>query len=143
MPEQKKVKAIFDTHVWISFLIGKRLQSVNELIASKEIQIVVAENIFEELKDVTSRPKIKKYFSKEKVEDLIELLRIVGLSYKIKPKHLFKLDPKDSYLLDLIDKSNANYLVTGDKELLALAKFKTAKIIRPNDFEKEITTLFK
>jgi predicted nucleic acid-binding protein len=44
-------------------------------------------------------------------------------------------DPKDNFLLDLIDVSGADYLITGDKDLLSLNPFKTAKILTPADFE--------
>jgi predicted nucleic acid-binding protein len=40
--------------------------------------------------------------------------------------------------LDLIDFSKADYLVTGDKDLLELNPFKTARILTPSDFELEI-----
>ncbi|MES1217990.1 MAG: hypothetical protein ABUT20_20960 [Bacteroidota bacterium] len=39
----------------------------------------------------------------------------------------------------MIDFSAADYLVTGDKDLLAHNPFKSAKILTPSDFEKEIT----
>ncbi len=37
---------------------------------------------------------------------------------EIEPTHFISKDPKDNFLLDLIDFSNADYLVTGDKHLL-------------------------
>jgi uncharacterized protein len=40
--------------------------------------------------------------------------------------------------LDLIDSSKADYLVTGDKDLLMHNPFKTAKILTPVEFEKEL-----
>ena len=46
-------------------------------------------------------------------------------------------DPKDNFLLDLIDFSKADYLVTGDKDLLEHNPFKTAQILTPNEFEKQ------
>ena len=56
----------------------------------------------------------------------------------IKPTHFINRDPKDNFLLDLIDFSEADYLVTGDKDLLAHNPFKTAQILTPADFEIEI-----
>jgi uncharacterized protein len=43
-------------------------------------------------------------------------------------------DPKDSYLLALAEAGQAQYLVTGDKELLELGGHKATKIISPRDF---------
>ena len=45
--------------------------------------------------------------------------------------------PKTSFfLLDLIDYSKADYLVTGDKDLLIHNPFLTAQILSPNEFER-------
>ena len=40
-------------------------------------------------------------------------------------------DPKDSYLLALAEASEAEFLVTGDKELLSLKQHKSTRIIVP------------
>ena len=87
---------------------------------------------------VTSREKLKKYFPKQSVDDLIILLKTIALDVKIKPKHKLCRDLKDNFLLDLIDQSKADYLVTGDKDLIALNPFKTAQIVSPAYFEKSI-----
>ncbi len=91
-----------------------------------------------EIKLVTSREKLKKYFPKESVNELIELLETIAVHVPIKPKHFINRDPKDNFLLDLIDFSNADYLVTGDKDLFKHNPFKTAEILTPSDFEKQI-----
>lgn len=57
---------------------------------------------------------------------------------KITPIHHISRDPKDNFLLDLIDISKADYLVTGDKGLLEHHPFKSAAIITPASFEKEL-----
>ena len=41
----KSIKVIFDTNVWISFLIGKRLTKIKQHIVNKEITIVVTEHL--------------------------------------------------------------------------------------------------
>lgn len=56
----------------------------------------------------------------------------------VKPTHFISRDPKDNFLLDLIDYSKADYLVTGDKDLLEHNPFKTVKILTPTEFEKEL-----
>lgn len=132
------MKVIFDTNVWISFLIGKRLSFLNEYLANGEIQISTTEQLIIEIKEVTRRKKLKKYFSSKSVAELIDLLETIADKVKIKPTHFINKDPKDNFLLDLIDFSKADYLVTGDKDLLEHNPFKTAKIITPTDFEKII-----
>lgn len=62
MSGRKSIKVIFDTNIWISFLIGKRLKSIKDLIAAQQIIIVLSEQLLLEVQVVTQRPKLKKYF---------------------------------------------------------------------------------
>ena len=137
MPK-KSVKVIFDTNVWISFLIGKRLTKIKQYISDRSISIVTTEQLLTEIKIVTSRKKLKKYFSKESVMELLELLETIAEKVDIEPTHFINRDPKDNFLLDLIDFSKADYLVTGDKDLLEHNPFKTAQILTPAEFEMQL-----
>lgn len=62
-------------------------------------------------------------------------MEIVAENVKIKPTHFISRDLKDNFLLDLIEYSKADYLVTGDKDLLEHNPFKTAQILNPVEFE--------
>ena len=135
MPIIKNIKVIFDTNVWISFLIGKRLSFIKNHISSGQISIVTTEQLLKEIMEVTSRERLKKYFPKESVTELLELLDTIAEKVKIKPTHFINRDPKDNFLLDLIDFSKADYLVTGDKDLLVHNPFKSAIILTPANFE--------
>jgi len=70
--KRKNIKVIFDTNVWISFLIGKRLSSIKNHIASGSITIVSTPILIEEIQSVTRRDKLKKYFPKTSVVELIK-----------------------------------------------------------------------
>ncbi|MDX2188466.1 MAG: putative toxin-antitoxin system toxin component, PIN family [Bacteroidota bacterium] len=70
--------------------------------------------------------------------ELIELLETIGEKTQITPTHFINRDPKDNFLLDLIDFSKADYLVTGDKDLLEHNPFKSAKILTPAEFEIQL-----
>ncbi len=134
----KNKKVIFDTNVWISFLIGKRLAKIKKHISDESITIIITEQLLTEIKMVTSREKLRKYFPVESVKELIDFLDTIAEKVEIKPTHFINRDPKDNFLLDLIDFSKADYLVTGDKDLLEHNPFKTAKILNPIEFEKEL-----
>ncbi len=136
---EKNVKVIFDTNVWISFLIGKRLFKIKQYILDGHIQIITCEQLITEIRLVTGREKIKKYFHKADVEELLELLDIIAEKVEIKTTHFISRDPKDNFLLDLIDFSKADYLITGDKDLLEHNPFKTAQILSPSEFENQIS----
>lgn len=133
--QNKNSRVIFDTNVWISFLIGKRLSSIKNLISNGQISIIITQQLLDEINDVTSRERIKKYFQKQTVQEFIELLKNIAEHIDIVPTHFISRDPKDNFLLDLIDFSKADYLVTGDKDLLEHTPFKTAIILTPAAFE--------
>ena len=135
----KNIKVIFDTNVWISFLIGKRLSFIKNYISNRQITIVTTEQLLKEIKEVTSRKRLKKYFPKESVIELLELLETIAEKVEIVPTHFINSDPKDNFLLDLIEFSQADYLVTGDKDLLIHNPFKSATILTPANFEKIIS----
>ncbi len=131
----KNLKVIFDTNVWISFLIGKGLSRIKKHLVDGQITIVTTDQLILEIRLVTARENLKKYFLKESVTELIDLLETIALKIPIQPIHFLSRDPKENFLLDLIDFSDADFLVTGDKDLLEFNPFKTAKIITPNEFE--------
>ena len=84
MSSQKPSKVIIDTNLWISFLIGKELQNLKDIIVTEKIRLVMTDLLVNEIKFVTARPKLQKYFNPEKVNELISLLDIVSDKIKIK-----------------------------------------------------------
>jgi putative PIN family toxin of toxin-antitoxin system len=98
----KSIKVIFDTNVWISFLIGKRLSIIKQYISDGSITIVTTKQLLTEVKTVTSREKPRKYFPKDSVRELIGLLGAIAEEVDIEPRHFINRDPKDNFLLELI-----------------------------------------
>jgi putative PIN family toxin of toxin-antitoxin system len=138
MPSQKPSKVIIDTNLWISFLIGKELQNLKDLIVTEKIQLVTTDQLLNELKIVVARPKLQKYFDHEKVTELISLLDIVSEKVKIKKIEQICRDPKDDFLLALSKESKANYLVTGDKDLLEIRIYGRTEILTVKKFKDKI-----
>lgn len=59
MPRQKPNKVIIDTNVWISFLIGKELQDLKDLIVSEKVKVITTDQLINEIRFATSsRTKI-------------------------------------------------------------------------------------
>jgi uncharacterized protein len=50
----KSVKVIFDTNVWISFLVGRRLTNIKRHISDGSITIITTEQLLLEIKSVAS-----------------------------------------------------------------------------------------
>ncbi len=105
------------------------------VILDDNITIITTDQLLEEIKIVTQRKKLKKYFSKKSVKEFLELLEALAENVDIKSTHFIDRDPKDNFLLDLIEYSKADYLITGDNDLLEHNPFKTAQILRVSKFE--------
>lgn len=68
--------------------------------------------------------------------DLEEAIINVGLLVNFSPEANLCRDPKDNIFLDTAHFGKANLLVTGDKDLLVLKKYKKIPIISPAEFIK-------
>jgi len=135
----KKVERIvIDTNLWVSFLINKDFKKLDDRIKKKRIRILFSLDSLEEFLNVANRPKFKKYFSKADINQLIDLFDTYGEIVEVKSKINSCRDPKDNFLLSLLMDSNADYLITGDNDLLEIKTFEGAKIIRIADYLKKI-----
>lgn len=111
------------------------MSSLVPLLSAEQIHIVLCEELIEEIKEVTSRPKFAKYFPTKEVHSLLSFLRLRGLI--IEPTYKVKMcrDAADDYLLSLAKTSKAHYLVTGDSDLLVIGKIGKCKIVDATSFE--------
>jgi putative PIN family toxin of toxin-antitoxin system len=134
----KPFKIIVDTNIWISFLIGKSLTGLQQYINSRSVIIVTCSEQIQELADVFRKPKINKYFTPEQIAEFFELLEESSENVVLKTKIDLCRDLKDNYLLSLAIDSNADFLITGDNDLLVLNEIKNTSMISFHDFEKMI-----
>ena len=129
------LKIIIDTNLWISFLIGKKLQDLRKLCADEELLIISCDKIVEEFIDVSSREGLQKYIRQEEVSDTLELIKRFSVNVDIENVDVPGLqDPKDSFLFALARETNANFILTGDKHLLKLQQYNNTVVISYSEF---------
>jgi len=129
------MKVVIDTNIWISYLLGSLLQGMDEKILSKEIKVVVSEEMLKELSEVASRPKFKNIFTAKRIKELFSLLDSYAIVVSPSQKVNVCRDGKDNFLLEVALEGEADYLVTRDEDLLVLDPFYNTKIVKPKDFE--------
>lgn len=134
--ENKSYKIIVDTNIWISFLIGKNLKGLQNQIDSKFIKIIACAEQLHELSEVFKKQKIKKYFSKEQIVEFFELLDESSEMFVIHSSTNICRDSKDNYLISLANDSEADFLITGDMDLLEILKVGRTTILKYSDFDK-------
>lgn len=131
----KSYRIIIDTNIWISFLIGKALRGLQNHIDSQGIKIITCNEQLVELSEVFKKPKIKKFFTKEQITEFFELIDEASECKRILSKTTICRDPKDNYLVSLAIDYNADFLITGDRDLLALNKIGDTIIIKYSEFD--------
>lgn len=118
----KAVKVILDTNLWISFLITKNFSKLDALLIEKKVKLIFSKELLSEFIAVSSRPRLKKFFSKTDIEAILEQLDFYGELINVTSTISLCRDPKDNFLLALAIDGKADFLLTGDKDLLSLKK---------------------
>lgn len=134
MQNGNNIRVVIDTNVWIGFLIGKTLSGLYKAIINDRIKVLFSEELFEEFIEVLQRPKFKKYFSQNDIAELISLIHLHTEFIEIRERFEDCRDPKDNFLLDLCVSGKADYLLTGDEDLLVLTPFHGVNIINYREF---------
>ncbi len=126
---RKKDKIIIDTNLWISFLLSKKSSGLDKFFKDKSITLLFSQELLDEFIEVSRRPKLKKYFNIIDLESLLHQINLHAEFVEVTSESFACRDPKDNFLLALAIDSNANYLLTGDKDLLELKKVGKTQIL--------------
>ena len=135
--QQRKDRIIIDTNLWISFILSGNFSKLDKVINDDTTILLFSIELLEELTDVASRPKFRKYFP---TEDLISLLyQIEKNSEFINVVSLVEIcrDPKDNFLLSLAQDGQATHLISGDKDLTDLGNYGKTVILTIVEYLKD------
>jgi putative PIN family toxin of toxin-antitoxin system len=130
--KNNSLRIVIDANVIISSLVfgGKPEKFIKTIIAEK-INVYTSPQLVSEILDVLRK---KFHFSEEKIEklerDILEISRIV---YPVK-KILAVRDIADNKVLEAAVEGKCSVIVTGDKDLLSLKKYKNIQILTASEF---------
>lgn len=134
MPKNKAIRIVIDTNLWVSFVISKQFHSLDALLFSEDVRLLFSIELIEEIQSTISKPKLKKHFSPNSIEEMLSIFDSFIDLVKVKTKVSVCRDPKDDFLLALAKDGHADYLVTGDKDLLSIGKFEQTEILTFTEF---------
>jgi putative PIN family toxin of toxin-antitoxin system len=135
--QNKVSRIIIDTNLWISFLITKDFTKLDEIIFSGKGVLVFSKELLDEFFEVAKRPKLRRFFSLDDIEEMLETIDEYADFVNVQTKTEVCRDPKDNFLLSLSFDGKADFLLTGDKDLLDLTKFVETRIITISDFLRD------
>ncbi|WP_016949018.1 putative toxin-antitoxin system toxin component, PIN family [Anabaena sp. PCC 7108] len=128
---------VIDTNVLLSAALspdGTVRKALDK--AYKQFKIAQSEETYQELKTLIYKPKFNKYISDEERQDFLEVVKKNSQFIEIKTQIDICRDSDDNKFLELAKDANAEFLITGDQDLLSLktlAEYQN-QIITPRDF---------
>lgn len=134
MANSKILKLVIDTNLWISFIISNKLNELEPILLNKNCKILFSSELVNELQATILKPKLQKYFSENALDEMLTVFDEYIDFINVKSKVQICRDPNDDFLLSLAKDGKANFLLTGDKDLLEIEKFEETSIIKFSDF---------
>ena len=136
--KNKKIRLIVDANAWISSLWSPRFSERLDIVFdTTRYRLMVSEGLFNDLASAMRKPKLTEKISRITYEAFISQLRTDAELVDVHSVVDVCRDPKDNFLLALAKDGNADYLITGDKDLLIMERFGKTKIVSLSDFEAE------
>ena len=133
------MKVLFDTNLWISFMIGKSLSSLANVLNRQDVEVYVSEQLLDEIRSVISRPKFDTLISKETRYYFFEMVYDVCVVTDITVQAKSPIrDVKDLFLLSMAESVPVDYIVSGDNDLIDLGEHAGIPILKYSDFLEKL-----
>ncbi len=135
------MRVVLDTNTLISAILFSGAASrLVPLWQSRRITVLLSKAILQEYLRALAYPKFR--LSDQEIRELIEdqLLPFVETVQVKKRLRVVRRDPEDNKFLECAVAGRAEYLVTGDHDLLALGSYRGITILPAAEFLKQTPT---
>ena len=129
------IRVVLETHVIISAMLFKgELSGIVTFWQRGKMIRVISKETFDELITVLKCPKFP--LSSNEIKAIIEneILAFFEIVESSKESKRVCRDPNDDKFISCAISASAKYIVSGDKDLSELKKYKTVKMITPSKF---------
>ena len=142
------MRITLDTNVLVSAFIEKLGHPANLLelcLTIEDMELVLSQPILKEFEEVLKRDEVRERFSYTD-RDIREIVNRIRTSSRIVfPRlqlRMIRSDPKDDVILWTACDGKADYIVSGDRHLLNLKRFRGIKIVSPTEMMEIISKKF-
>jgi len=133
-----KVRVVLDTNVYISRLLWTGLpHTLLQVAENGNLVLIATPAIVEEVREVLARAKFAARLTtlNTSVGELTEsLLSLVEIIQEPKVAPVVLQDPDDDKFVACVIASRVRWLISGDEHLLSLGRYKTLRIVTPQQF---------
>lgn len=128
------MKILFDSNLWISFMIGKRLSSLADVLCRHDVEVYICEQQLDEIRKVIAREKFIKLIPAETRYYFFEMVYDVCFFTDITVDAQSDIrDPKDLYLLSMAESVPVDYIISGDRDLTDMKQHAGIPILKYAD----------
>ena len=135
------MRVLLDANLFVSYLLAPERESPSARIIRAALlgkfTLLLPEALLDELvRAVERKPYLRERIRPEEMAQLADILKSVAkiIPRITEPIPAVTRDPKDDYLIAYALVGEADYLVTGDKDLLVLEGVGTLRILTPRAF---------
>jgi uncharacterized protein len=134
------MKVVIDTNIFISSFYGGNPRKVIDMWAAGDITLCFSRQIIREYVEVLERLGL------QEDEELSEILSMFGRGYncifttKTPDLEIVEDDPDDDRFIECAVALKADYVISGDKHLLAVEDYMGIRIINPARFVRQFGT---
>ena len=133
------MRAVIDTNVLVSRTLspGGTPGKIFTRWSDGAFELVVSESLLAEYKKALNYERVRKIhkYAPERIEDVVETIRAAAIEVKVTEfLHVVMQDPDDNKILECAAAANADYIVSGDRHLLALGDYNNIPILSPAAF---------
>lgn len=134
--KSKRAKIVFDTSSYVAALLSKSggAAKIFEQIIQQDLFNFYTAEILVEIKKVLAKPKFE--LEQEKQAHFLHLIQEVSFKVSQLKEFLVKecRDPSDDKFLSLANQIGAEFIISLDKDLLALRQIGRTRIVTPGEF---------
>jgi len=132
---ENSLRIIIDTNLWISFLLSRKESHILHFLSNpNKYTVLFRVELFEELRDVLYRPKFAKVFGEARLLKFLALIKQKTLFIDVVSEMNVCRDKEDNFLLAMAKDGFADYLLTGDNDLLVLEKVGECQVLKLSQF---------
>ena len=128
---------ILDTNIVVSALIQKSYPHyiVFDYVLNEQVKLYLSKALMNEYREVLSRPKFTRITDfLNNAEIVLSRFEKIALFYEPKIRLDIIKDKSDNKLLELVDESNAGFLITGNNVDFTMTHYKNTQILSPRSF---------
>lgn len=126
---------VCDTNLLISSLFRSNTPPAKTLdLIIDNGTLLFSSSTYDELQTILQRAKFDRYLTKDKRLDFLHSLKTIIEWVEVRENITACRDPKDNQFLDVAENGKADFLITGDQDLLVLEIIRGIPIVTPRYF---------